>query len=466
MRSGHRVLLCEDESGLRTVLDIALKRAGYLVTACASLELALSALEEHAPFSLVLTDLNLPDGSGMTLLERARGQSPHTQVVMITAHATTEQAVEAMRKGAYDYLRKPFTNEELLATLDKALEKSSLLDENITLKRQLAGVDRIGGLYARSASMKRVLEVVRRAAHAPVSVLLTGESGTGKEMVARALHVASPRNHKPFIILNCGAIPESLIESELFGHEKGAFTGASEAKQGLFRAAAGGTIFLDEIGELPLAMQVKLLRVLQERAVRPVGGTQELEVDVRVVAATNRDLETEVAEQRFRQDLFYRLNVVRVSLPPLRERREDIPMLARIFLEKHSQSQQRTLHFSPAALAWLHQHPLNGNVRELENLVERAVTLALGPELGPEDFVAMSEVPRAQDATLPTELPPEGLDLEHTLATYERSLLEQALTRAAGNRTQAAASLALSLRSMRYRLAKYGMNAGENDTPE
>ena len=474
MRQGLPVLLCDDEAGLRDVLALALRRQGYAPVTVASRSAALAEVERAAPFPLVVTDLSLPDGSGMEVLEAARAKSPHTQVVMMTGYATTEQAVEAMRKGAYDYLRKPFSNQELFATLEKAAEKATLLDENRLLRQQIEQVEAVEGLYGKSPSMQRILSLVRRAAGAAVSVLITGESGTGKEVAARAIHRASARKDAPFVVVNCGAIPEALIESEFFGHEKGAFTGANEAKPGLFRAADGGSLFLDEVGELPLLLQVRLLRVLQEKKVRPVGGNFERDVDVRIIAATNRDLEEEVAAGRFRQDLFYRLNVVRIGLPALRERRDDIAMLARLFLEKHRTLQRREVHFAPEALSWLMSHDFPGNVRELENLIERAVALCEGERITPVDFLdsatqdhAHAAGSRASDsgaASLPFPLPPipeEGLDLERLVTGVERHFIEEALRLSEGNKTQASSYLGLSFRAFRYRLAKYGMHDGD-----
>jgi len=371
---------------------------------------------------------------------------------MVTAFATTEQAVEAMRKGAYDYVQKPFRNHELLATLEKALEKRAIVAENQTLRAEIKARWTEGQLIGKSPAMDRLRDLIKRVANATTSVLITGESGTGKEMVARALHFQSPRAKEAFVVLNCGAIPENLIESELFGHTKGAFTGATGAKEGLFRAANGGTLFLDEVGELPPGLQVKLLRVLQDRKVRPVGGSSEVEVDVRVVAATNRDVESEVEAGTFREDLFYRLNVIRIEVPPLRERLEDIPVLAGYFLEKHAALQARRLEFSAEAMRWLAQQTYAGNVRELENMVERGVTLAPGHTVNRED---LGDAHPSKKAMGLSQIPEGRFDLDDYLTQVEKELLFRALDQAGGVRKKAAELLGMSFRQFRYRLAKH-----------
>ncbi len=451
--SAARVLVCDDEAGLREMLEVLLRRAGYEVESTATCRAALAALGAEGRYDLVVTDLALPDGSGMQVLEAAKQRDDALQVIMVTAFASTEQAVEAMRLGAYDYIQKPFKNTELLAQIDKALEKRSIVHENRALRAHVKRAFQLGDLVGKAPRMQAVMDVVRRVASGRSSVLITGESGTGKEVVARALHQTGERAAQPFVTVNCGALPESLMESELFGHEKGAFTGATTRKDGLFRAANGGTLFLDEVGELPTPLQVKLLRVLQERKVRPVGGHQEIEVDVRVVAATNRDVEAAVREGSFRQDLFYRLNVIRVQLPPLRERMEDVPMLAQHFLNKHSALEGKRLSLSPEAMSWIIQQRFPGNVRELENVIERAVALATEPFVVRSDLTGTDdheERPEAQPV-----LPADGVDLDAQLGALERSMLVQALERTGGNRTNAAKLLRMTLRSLRYRLAKY-----------
>ena len=434
------------------MLRILLSREGYRVDVVDGVHAAREQLGSADPYDVVITDLVMPDGTGMEVLDAARSRSPDTQTLMITAYATTEQAVEAMRKGAYDYVQKPFRNHELLATLEKALEKRAIVAENQTLREQVKARWTEGQLIGKSAAMDRLRDLIRRVANTTTSVLITGESGTGKEMVARALHFQSPRAEEAFVVLNCGAVPENLIESELFGHVKGAFTGATSAKEGLFRAADRGTLFLDEIGELPPQLQVKLLRVLQDQRVRPVGGSAELEVDVRVVAATNRNVESEVEAGTFREDLFYRLNVIRIEVPPLRERPEDIPVLANYFLQKHAAVQERRLEFSPEAMRWLAQQSFAGNVRELENMVERGVTLSPGSTVNRED---LGDTHPSKKALNLSQIPPGKFDLDEYLAQVERELLFRALDQAGGVRTKAADLLGMSFRQFRYRLAKH-----------
>jgi two-component system, NtrC family, response regulator PilR len=458
-----RILVVDDEAGLREMLRVLLTRSGYEVAVADGQTRATTLLRSGDAFDLVVTDLSMPDGSGMGVLKEARTVDDATQVIMITAYATTAQAVQAMREGAYDYIQKPFKNDELVAVVEKALEKRSIVDQNKTLRRRLQEGFRKGDIVGRSGAIQNVMRMVERVASAPASVLITGESGTGKELVARALHYGGDRASKPFVALNCAALPEQLLESELFGHEKGSFTGATSKREGLFRAADGGTLFLDEIGELPLPLQVKLLRVLQERTVRPVGGTEETSIDVRLVAATNRHVEQEVASGRFREDLFYRLNVINLHLPPLRERQEDIPLLAEHFLRKHSAVQNKRLSFSPDALRWLLGQPFKGNVRELENLVERAVTLALGSRIELADFTHKPPTDSGPPA-IPIQLPAAGLDLDRHLADIERQIILAALARANGVRKDAAQLLGMSFRSFRYRLAKYGLGDAEDDT--
>jgi two-component system, NtrC family, response regulator PilR len=447
-----RILVCDDEAGLREMLQILLRREGYRVDAVDGVHAARDRLGSADPYDVVITDLVMPDGTGMEVLDAVRSRSADTQILMVTAYATTEQAVEAMRKGAYDYVQKPFKNHELLATLEKALEKRAIVAENQTLRAEVEARWSEGQLIGKSPAMDRLRDLVKRVANATTSVLITGESGTGKEMVARALHFQSPRAEGPFVVLNCGAIPENLIESELFGHVKGAFTGAIAGKEGLFRAADGGTLFLDEVGELPPPLQVKLLRVLQDRKVRPVGGSAELAVDVRVVAATNRNVESEVEAGTFREDLFYRLNVIRIEVPPLRERAEDIPVLAGYFLQKHAAVQGRRLEFSPEAMRWLAQQSYAGNVRELENIVERGVTLSPSSTVNRED---LGDTHPSRNGANVSQIPEGRFDLDAYLTQVERELLFRALDQAGGVRKKAAELLGMSFRQFRYRLAKH-----------
>ncbi len=463
-----RILVVDDEPSLRQMLEILFRREGYQVVTAAGAREGIEAIHGAAhPFPVVLTDLSMPDGSGLDVLAAAKSRGAPTEVILLTAHSTVENALDAMRGGAYDFVTKPFQPRELAVLVSKALEKHALALENQRLRAQARGPS--GEVIGKSPAMRRVMELVERIASARTTVLITGESGTGKERIARAIHDLSDRRAKPFLVVNCGALPENLMESELFGHEKGAFTGAAQRNVGMFREADGGTLFLDEVGELPLALQVKLLRVLQERKVRPVGAAQEVPVDVRVLAATNRDVESDVEAGRFRQDLYYRLNVIRVELPPLRERREDTPTLVERFVAHFSLEMGKTIHGLTAdALRALCAYDFPGNVRELENVIERAVALAGSTRIGLGDLppsvsgVAGSVGPRL------LELPQEGCQLDEVMTEVERRFLLEALERTGGVRTAAAKLLGISFRSLRYRLVKQAIDApsGDDDEPE
>ena len=456
-----RVLVVDDEVGMREFLGVCLGRAGHRVQTAKSGADALRMLsaEDHS-FDVVITDLTMPGVPGMEVLRHACALAQPPQVIMVTAYATTDTAVEAMKIGAYDYLIKPFKVDEITVVVQRALERRALSSENRRLRDELKGVHTLDRMVGRSEAMQKVFELVRRVASTRTNVLIRGESGTGKELVARALHTLSERAEGPFVPVNCGAIPEQLMESELFGHVRGAFTGAASDRQGMFEAAEGGTLFLDEVGELDAATQVKLLRVLQERTVRPVGGTRETAVDCRVVAATNRDLEAAVDSGEFRSDLYFRLDVVRIVLPPLRHRSEDIPLLAERFFDRFNREMKRGLEgISPEALDWLLGYEFPGNVRELENLIERAVALESGTLLGATHFPERRAPARA-GADPNQRFPPEGLDLDGALADLERALILAALEQSGGVRKRAAALLRISFRSLRYRLQKLGIEVG------
>jgi two-component system response regulator PilR (NtrC family) len=456
------ILIVDDERSMREFLAIYLRRAGHRVEAAGDAESGRKAVAARE-YDVVITDLRMPDGTGLDILGDTKKLFPDTQVVIVTAFATAETAIAAMKAGAYDYLTKPFKVDEVSLVVERALERRALRRQNVVLRDEIKGRYKLERLIGKSPAMGRVFDVIRKIAPARTSVLLIGESGTGKELAARALHELSGRAENEFVAVNCGAIPESLIESEFFGHVKGAFTGANTDRPGLFEAAHGGTIFLDEIGELPVAMQVKLLRVLQERKVKRVGGVQEKEVDVRVVAATNRDLEAEVEKGAFRQDLFYRLNVIQLRLPPLRERREDLPLLVDHFLRKFSAEHGRPLSgIDPDAMSALMGHSFPGNVRELENLIERAVTLAPGDRISADTLPTLSPISTASAHTGPPPgLPAEGLDLEKVVEDFERGIIIKALEHTRGNRTEAARLLGVTFRSLRYRLSKLGISGGE-----
>jgi two-component system response regulator PilR (NtrC family) len=459
-----KILIVEDEPGLREMLGILFRREGYEIVSAPGVKAALEAISQSPqPFPVVLTDLAMPDGSGLDVLAAAKSRSPASEVILITAHSSLENAIAAMRLGAYDFIAKPFQSAELSALVAKALEKQALVTENLRLRAQVLDVG-ARELVGRSAALRRVMDLVERIAPTRTTVLLTGESGTGKERVARAIHRMSERAEGPFLVVNCGALPEALMESELFGHEKGAFTGAQSRHRGLFRDADGGTILLDEVGELPAALQVKLLRVLQERMVRPVGATQEIAVDVRVLSATNRDIEADVASGKFRSDLYYRLNVIRIELPPLRDRREDVPLLAERFMRQFADEMGKDIAgFTPDSLRALSTYPFPGNVRELENVIERAVALAGARVIG------LGDLPRELSgiAGAPTpalwELPKEGTRLDEVLSEIERRLILDALERTGGVRTRAAELLGVTFRSLRYRLKKHGLGDDSDD---
>ena len=455
------ILIVDDERSMRDFMRIALKRAGHEIEVAGSPAEAKVAFVAR-DFDLVITDLMMPGGSGLEVLREVKEHRPETQVLVVTAFATPETAIAAMKQGAYDYLLKPFKVDEVQLVVERALERRTLIQQNRELREELGGRFRLDRLVGKSAAMERVFELVKKVAPTRTTVLVSGESGTGKELVARALHHLSPRQRGPFIAINCGAIPDTLLESELFGHVRGAFTGAHADKDGLFAAADGGTLFLDEIGEVSTAMQVRLLRVLQERKVKKVGGTNEHEVDVRVVTASNRDLEAEVARGAFRQDLFYRLNVIEVTLPPLRARRDDVPLLAEHFLKKHAATVGRAIGgFTSEAIAALCDYDFPGNVRELENLVERGVTLETTDRITRASLGELTPQKKAPVAADPATLPADGVDLDRLMADFERVYLERALAQSS-SRKQAARLLGISFRSLRYRLQKLGL-AGDAD---
>jgi len=462
---GHkpRVLVVDDEAGLRDMLSILLKREGYDVSLAPSFTTGCESVDgAPTPFDLVLTDLMMPDGSGLDVLSRAKARSENTEVIVMTAYGDVETAIDAMKRGAYDFVTKPFATSEIRALSRKALERRSLAAENERLRAQVARA-KPSGILGHSAAMKRVLDLAQRVADGKTTVLITGESGTGKERIARAIHDLSERKARPFLVVNCGAIPEELMESELFGHEKGAFTGATQRHLGIFREAEGGTVLLDEVGELPAQLQVKLLRVLQERKVRGVGATAELPIDVRVLAATNRNVEQDVKDGKFRQDLYYRLNVIRIELPPLRDRREDIAEIAEHLLRRcAAEHKKEIVGFSPDALRALDAYAFPGNVRELENVVERAVALAQASVIGLGDLP--HEVVGATSRSTPEllALPEEGCDLDQVLGEVERRLILQALERSGGVRVHAAKILNVPVRSLRYRLQKLGVATAED----
>jgi two-component system, NtrC family, response regulator PilR len=460
----EKILIVDDERSLRDVLGIMLKRAGYDVSVASDGDEAIARIEKEL-FDLVITDLKMPKTGGLDVLKAVKDASPDSVVLIITAFASAESAVEAMKLGAYDYLTKPFQVDEVQLIIRNALEKRRLSTENMLLKREMAAKTLQAKLIGKSDAMQKVFDVIKKVADTKSNVLICGESGTGKELVARAIHASSARARMPFVPVNCSALPETLLESELFGYMKGAFTGAATNKAGLFEVANGGSIFLDEIGETTPATQVKLLRVLQEREFRRVGGTQDVKVDVRVIAATNKDLERAVTEGTFREDLYYRLDVIPIMLPPLRQRVEDIPMLAQHFLEKYSRAGGTSAPaLSAEVLKLLMAHEWKGNVRELENLIERSVAFGGGAMIKEADVAAWLHRPTAAaKSAYPAELPPEGLNLEQLVDTIEKDLLLKALERAKWVKKRAAKLLQLDARSFRYRLSKFAITRGHDE---
>ncbi|HWP99693.1 MAG TPA: sigma-54 dependent transcriptional regulator [Vicinamibacterales bacterium] len=453
-----RILVVDDERSMRELLAIVLRREGYDVRLAEDGRSAIELIERE-PIELVISDIRMPDVSGVEVLAAAQRVNPEVIGIMITAYASTETAVEALRLGAYDYVTKPFNVEELRLKIRKAFERRRLQQENALLRRALQTTHQFSNIIGRSPAMQAVFQLIQTIAPTTSTVLVTGESGTGKELVARAIHFNSPRRDHPFVAVNCGALPETLLESELFGHVRGAFTGAETNKKGLLEVAEKGTVFLDEIGEMSPMMQVKLLRFLQDRRFRRVGGTEEIEADIRVIAATNRDLARLVAEGRFRDDLFYRINVIPVRLPPLRERVEDIPLLAEHFLQKYAAQMGRSIAgISPAAMRCLRTYRWPGNIRELENAIERAVALETSSTIQPAslpEHVQAGVAPAAERP--PLELPEEGFDLERHVEAIEREYIAEALRRAGGVKTRAADLLGMSFRSFRYYMKKYNL---------
>ena len=453
-----RVLIVDDELSMREMLAILLKKEGLDVRSAASRSEAAETLR-GGPVDLVLTDVKLPDGDGLEILRQVKAAAPETPVVVMTAFGTTEMAVGARKLGAEAYILKPFDVDELRIVVRDALANRNLREENVRLKREVGqayGLDRVIGV---SEVMASLFEMVRAIAPTSSTVLITGESGTGKELVAHAIHGLSGRAEGPFVSVNCGALTETLLESELFGHVKGAFTDARQSKKGLFEAAIGGTLFLDEVGETSLAMQVKLLRALQERRIRRVGGTEETEVDVRVIAATNAPLEEYVKQKRFREDLFYRLQVIPIVTPPLRERREDIPLLAEHFTLRFARQMGKGVaKVSQEAMQLLRAFSWPGNVRQLENVIERAVALetteAVLPERLPDNI-------RSPQRSEPLPAIGNGFSLDDFMLSVEARLLNEALERAAGDRAQAAQLLGISSRSLRYLIQKHARGRQE-----
>lgn len=438
------ILVIEDEEKLRRVIGLHLAAAGYDVKAAGTAE---EGFKLAGDAGLILTDLKLPGMDGLELLEKLKGQNSHTPVVVMSAFGTVENAVEAMKRGAVDFLPKPFSLDHLSVVVEKALDVSKLRDENRDLREALGQRYQFENIVGHSPEMQEIFATVTRVAPTRATVLLAGESGVGKDMIARAIHEHSPRKGRPFVKINCTAIPENLMESELFGYEKGAFTGANISKPGKFEQADTGTVFLDEIGDVPASIQVKLLRILQEREFERLGSNKTQHTDVRVIAATNVDLRAALEQGTFREDLYYRLNVVPMNIPPLRERKDDIPYLVEHFAKKYGGE------ISEGALERLMSYHWPGNVRELENVIERSILLAQGPRVEAQDIKIETGAARARPSISTDAFLPEGM----TLDQYEQSIIREALKRADGNKSQAARLLGLTRNALRYRLAQMGI---------
>ncbi len=461
MANEPHVLVVDDEEGLRYSLSVLLKKKGYRVSAVENGQMALQALDSMNP-DFILCDLRMPVMDGLTFLQESKRRNFEKPIIVMSAYGTIDQAVEAMRLGAYDYIGKPFNSDEILVVLQRAAERELLRAENLRLRQAAqAAADR--EIITDDSAMLELMAMARKVAGFKSTVLIVGESGTGKELIARSIHRNSPRAEKPFVAINCGAIPEHLLESELFGHKKGSFTDAIADKEGLVTGSSGGTLFLDEIGELPLMLQVKLLRVLQEERVRPIGAAQEIPVDLRVVAATARNLEEVVEAGQFREDLYYRLNVFTLKVPPLRQRAADLPLLTKHFIQKVAERHGLpTCEVSSEALKMIEAYHWPGNVRELENVMERAVVLSSG------DVIEASSLPDRVRQTPPRKMPYENGDLsvKHNLRDLERELIVEALKRTKGNKSRAARQLDLSLRALIYKIRDYNLEADKDESEE
>lgn len=461
-----RILIVDDEEVLRDVLDAVLRREGFEVAMAASGEEALSVLDEDESIDLVILDIMLPGISGIDTLRAIRISNPSLPVIIITAFSSIDGAIEAMKHGAFHYIPKPFKNEEVILTVNKALEQKRLSRENERLKEELSEKYAYANIIGKSEPMRKVYDLIRLAAPSRSNILVAGESGTGKELVAKAIHHASPRARNAFVTVNSGSLPPELLESSLFGHMKGSFTGAIATKRGLFEVADGGSIFLDEIGNINLETQAKLLRVIQEKEFMRLGSVDTIKVDVRIIAATNADLTKLMAENRFREDLFYRLNVINIALPPLRRRREDIPLLVAHFLDKYAEENKRKVReVTPDAMRILLDHTWPGNVRELENTIERATVLCTGDRIGVELLPDYLRFPQQTDQPAMI-VPSEGLSLKDAVSRYERGMILQSLEMANGVQKKAAELLQLKPSTLNEMMKRLGIHAKSNAAVE
>ncbi len=463
-----KILVVDDEESIREFLEIMLRKEGYEITLA---EDGLKAKEfiQKKSFDMIISDLQMPNMTGIELLKYVRQDYPEMLFMMITAFGTTETAVEAMKMGAYDYLTKPFKIDEVRINISNALKSKNLEFENRSLKKELNKEFSFQNIIGNSPAMHHVFDLIKRVSQAPTNILVTGESGTGKEVIAKAIHYNGPLKDRPFVTINCGAIPENLMESEMFGHKKGSFTGAIADKLGLFEVADGGSLFLDEVGELPLSIQVKMLRAIQERVVRRVGATEDLKVEVRIIAATNRNLEDMVQKGTFRQDLYYRLNVIHIKTPSLRERKEDIPLLAHHFLKKYNDKLNKNISsISTEAMESLKKYDYPGNVRELENMLERTVALESGATVLPESLPPLvnTNSGRKLASSNEIEVTDEGVDLDKIIGQIEKELIIKAIHQGNGIKKRAAKLLSITFRSMRYRIEKYNLGTVGDDELE
>lgn len=461
MINSPKILVADDDLSMRELLEYMLSSQGYEVTCAKSGTEAISMLEKNN-YDLLLCDIRLGDITGLDVLRASKAKYPDTVVIMISAYSSAETAVEAMNHGAYDYVPKPFNAEELETTIAKAIELKTLEQEKKTLDNELKKRLHFGKIVGNSPKMMQIYSMIRQLAETRTNVLVTGESGTGKELIARAIHEQSERHDKPFVAINCGGIPETLLESELFGYKKGAFTGATHDKKGLFETGDKGTVFLDEIGEISLPTQVKLLRAVQEKSIKPVGGNENIDIDIRIISATNKRLEEEVIEGRFREDLFYRLNVIEIKVPPLRERKSDLKILAQHFLEKYSKDAgKKVTKISSYAIDLMNKYDFPGNIRELENLIERSVALTNTNIILPDSLLLSVHKRRwiegIKDRRFDLDEVAKGVSLDIILEEIERAYVKKSLECSGGNKQKAAELLDISLRSLRYRLDKLGI---------
>jgi two-component system response regulator PilR (NtrC family) len=452
-----KILVVDDDQGMRELLEIMLGREGYNVAVAASAEKAWERCRKEK-FDLVITDLKMPGADGIEFIKEMKDISPETLIILITAYASGETALRAMKEGAYDYIEKGFDPEELKVTIRNAMAKKGIRKDDALFIKGIEDALCFGKIIGKSKEILKVYSIIKKVANTNANVLILGESGTGKELVAEAIHGNSARKSMPFVVINCGGIPENLLESELFGYMKGSFTGAYSDKQGLFEIARGGSIFLDEIAELPPNLQVKLLRVVQEKTFRRIGGAEDIKVDMRIISATNKNLEKSVKEGTFREDLYYRLNVVPIHIPPLRKRKEDIPLLTRFFIEKYSREFGKEINtISTYALELLLEYQFPGNIRELENIIERSIVLEQSNIILPENLVLTGSIGTTDYISEDLDIPLDGIDLNEEVAKLERRLIEKALAKAGGSKTKTAELLRVSSDSLRYRIEKLGI---------